>query len=231
MRVATSLLLVILAAVQTAAAPGDWTPPRYRGGAAPAIQVRAVGGGEVYAELDVDPSGAVTRVSVLRETSPYTDPVAKTLASWKFSPAEQLEPATPNGPPRRKRAVRSRVFVAAIFRPPTINTPTYGEVPRPVRPASTDVPFPTVTTMPQFPPNRLFDGVVLVEVKVAPDGSVTDAAVVQSAAGFDQPALEAARQWRFHGARVDYDAVPAYAYIAFAFRQPVTVAIPGMGDR
>jgi TonB family protein len=229
MRVATSLLLCTLAASSLLAAPGDWVPARYRSGSAPLIQIQAPGGGEVWAELDVTPSGAVSAVSILRDTPPFTAMVEKTLTTWRFKPAEQLEPKTPNGPPSRMRTVRSRVLVAAMFRPPTINTPTFGTVPKPLRAASSDVPFPVAFPLPQFPPNKLFDGVALVEVKVSPDGSVTDAAIIQSAAGFDPEALAAARQWRFQAARVENDAVPAYAYIAFAFRQPITVA--GKGER
>ena len=198
-------------------------PARYQSGGAPVIQIQATGGGEVWAEVDVDPQGAASRVTILRETPPFTVPVQKLLESWRFRAAEALEPSTPNGPAPRRRPVRSRVFVAAMFRPPTINTPTFGQVPKPVRAASSDVPFPIASPMPQYTPNALFDGVVLVEVRVGTDGAVTDATVLQSAAGFDLDALQTAKQWRFHPARVDNENVPSYAYLAFAFRQPITI--------
>jgi TonB family protein len=118
------------------------------------------------------------------------------------------------------------VLVAGIFRPPTLNTPTLGEPPRNVASASNETPFPLTTVMPRYPPLARDSGIVLVEARVDAGGGVADVKVIRSVRPFDEPALDAARRWTFRPARVRGTAVATLAYIAFAFRQPVTV-LPG----
>lgn len=79
------------------------------------------------------------------------------------------------------------------------------------------------------PPLARDSGIVLIEVRVDTGGGVADAKVIRSARPFDKPALDAARRWTFRPARVRGTSVVTLAYIAFAFRQPVTV-IPRSGS-
>jgi TonB family protein len=65
-------------------------------------------------------------------------------------------------------------------------------------------------------------GVVLVELHVAADGTVSDVCVIESAPPFDDAALDAARQFRFRAARVEGAPVPSYVYILFGFLPPIT---------
>jgi TonB family protein len=114
------------------------------------------------------------------------------------------------------------VFVAAVFRAPTLTAPTLGEIPKDVSTPSDSTPFPIATVTPPYPPTALVDGVVLTEVHVGLDGRVGDVRVTRSAPPFDEAASQAARGWVFRPARVRGRLVPTLAYIAFAFRQPVT---------
>src|SRR2546428_501712 len=86
--------------------------------------------------------------------------------------------------------------------------------------------FPLTTGMPRNPPLARDNGIVWVEARVDAGGGVADVKVIRSARPFDEPALDAARRWTFRPARVRGTAVATLAYIAFAFRQPVTV-LPG----
>jgi TonB family protein len=63
---------------------------------------------------------------------------------------------------------------------------------------------------------------VLTEVTIGVDGGVTNTEVVQAADGFDEVALGAAHQWSFRPARVNGRFEETFAYIAFAFRTPIT---------
>ncbi len=213
--------------VQAAASPaGPYLPAQYRGGAPPAIPIQTVGGGEVFLELSVSRDGAVTLIKTLRETPPFTGALSAAARGWRFLPAEQEVQPAPGAPPvspRPRERVESSVFVAGIFLPPTLNAPTFGEPPKDTAlPESAETPYPIATTRPVFPPLALASGVVVVEVRVTPSGSVADAVVVSSAPPFDQPALAAALGWRFVAGRVRGVAVEKLAYIAFAFRQPIT---------
>ena len=196
-------------------AQDQFVPAQYRGGSLPPIPFQAVGGGEVVLELSVSSSGAVSSVRILRATPPFTDVLDQAARRWQFAPAE-------DGVGRR--AVDSRVLVFGTYRPPTLNTPTLGTLPTDVAAASDQIPFPVTTVTPAYPPLALESGMVLIEALVDARGVVTDAKVISSSPAFDGPALDAARQWRFRAARIRGVAVETFAYLAFAFRQPVTSA-------
>lgn len=198
-------------------AAGPFTPALYSSGPLPLVPAQTVGGGEVLVEISVTRAGEVRSVTPLRTTPPFTPAVVDAVGVWRFIPAEAARSVT------LRERVDSKVLVAAVFRPPTLlNAPVLGEPPKDVATASAEIPFPTATTVPSFPPRALAGGIVLVEVRVDPSGRVTDAAVIRSAPSFDEPALDAARQWTFRPARIDGVAVNSSAYVIFAFRQPVT---------
>ena len=205
------------AAFLAAAAPDGFTPARYLGGSPPPIPVQAIGGGEVFVELTVDESGLVTAVTPLRTTPPFTDAVVNAVRDWTFTPA--IEAATSSAP---ARGVATRILVAAVFRPPSLNAPTFGVQPQDVAAPSDAVAVPTSTVMPPFPPNALFDGTVLVECHVGPAGQLLGTKVLRSKPPFDRLALDAVKQWTFRPATHGRQRVDAYTYVSFSFRQPIT---------
>jgi outer membrane biosynthesis protein TonB len=73
-------------------------------------------------------------------------------------------------------------------------------------------------TMPAYPLQALFDGVVVVEMEVNATGAVGALKIIGPGSGFEKVSLEAAREWRFTPTRN-----PSYAYAIFGFRQPVIV--------
>ncbi|MGD9902887.1 MAG: energy transducer TonB [Vicinamibacterales bacterium] len=201
------------------------TPARFRAGRLPEIPIQAVAGGDVAVEATVAIDGRVSAVTALRHSSPFTEAVTAALGTWRFEAATDTSAETGGeGEPRVVRTpVESRVLVLGLFRPPALFPGTLGTPPADVARASATVPYPTAPPrLPQFPPNALFDGVVLVELAVLPDGSVGRSRVLQSAPGFDQPALEAARAIGFRPARVHGRPSPALVYVVAAFRQPIT---------
>ena len=211
------------------AAQESWTPARLERGQPPPTPVVAVAGGEVFLELTVAATGAVVRADTLRTTPPFTDAVLSTVRGWSFRPAERTTERITGSPPAIvtelvTEPVESKVLVVAIYRPPSLLAPTLGNPPRNIASASAEVAFPRTTTTPGYPPLALYDGTVLMEIAVGRDGRVADVAVLQSAAGFDQAALDAARQWTFQPARVAGLPEQAYAYVVMVFRQPVTSA-------
>jgi TonB family protein len=221
-------LLCAALLAQAAASPAPpYLPAQLRSGAPPAVSIQAVGGGEVLLELSISRDGDVTGVKTLRATPPFTDALSAAARGWQFLAAEQeVEPprGAPPVSPRPRERVDSTVLAAGVFLPPTLNTLTFAVPPKDTAlPSSPETPYPISTTRPLFPPRALASGVVVVEVRVTPEGRVADASVVSSAPPFDQPALDAARQWTFRPGRVRGVAVEKFAYIAFAFRQPVTV--------
>ncbi len=216
---------VVLSAQET------FLPARYRAGTVPALAVMALGGGQVFLELAVSREGRVTAVTPLRTTPPFTDLVIDAVRDWQFLPAEErveLEPGRA-GVPESRTPVATKVLVAAVFRPPALNTPTLGEAPRDIASASDETAFPLTTTVPPFPPLAHSSGAVLLEAQVDRNGAVAGAAVIRSAPPFDDAAQEAVAQWSFRPARVRGIPVATLVYILLGFPVPVGSApmVPG----
>ena len=217
---AASAALVL---VVSAATPGKYTPPRLRGGSPAPNQLAATGGGEVFVEVSLDASGGVAGVTPLRATPPFTGSVVNAVRRWSFSPAVQEMIPDPDEVPQTpsKDLVKSKVFVAAMFRPPTLAGGTLGAAPLEVGVPSADMPFALSTTMPVYPPNSMFEGTVLVEAHVTPTGAVKETKVLQSAGGFESAAVAAMSSWSFRPARINGTLTDAYVYVSFGFRPPV----------
>jgi TonB family protein len=168
----------------------------------------------VVVEARIVPSGLVEDVVVIDDAPPFTESVVSAVKLWRFLPAEA------DG-----SAVSSSALVVALFRAPVLMG---GSPPPPRRLAapSNDVPRLVDTRVPAFPPQALYEGVVMVELEVKERGEVESAAILSSAPGFDEVALEAARAFRFEGARREGRPVPSYAVLVFGMPQPATALRP-----
>lgn len=213
------LALAVLFGFALAAQQPAYEAARYRSGGLPGLAPQAVGGGEAIVEVTIDARGRVEKVTPIRTTPPFTEMLIDSVRSWSFQPATD-DPVGPDGKRQGRRPVASKVLVAALYRAPTLLTPTLGEQPATVAAASPDVAFPSNTSVPPYPPRAQFGGVVLIEARVAANGAVTPR-VIGGGSPFDSAAMQAARQWRFFPARVR-DEAETYAYLIFGFPQPVT---------
>ena len=203
-------IVLVSAAMTVAALQLSTAPAQYRSGPLPPIPTHAVGGGEVLLEIRVTHSGSVNGVTALRSTPPFTDLLSTAVQAWRFQPAQH------DGP------VESTVLVAAVFRPPTFDAPTLGSGASNVATPGRESPVPMKMVTPQYPPRAIGNRAVLVEARVGSSGNVSEAKVVSPASGFDDAAVQAARQWLFRPAESAGSPAPSIAYIVFGFRQPVT---------
>ena len=183
---------------------------RLQSASAPVAPINAVAGGLVLVELSVDGQGRVAGVKTLRTTPPYEDAVVTATRQWLFQTAAL--PADRKDWP---------VLVAALFRPTTFPDAPMAEATDDARP-STQVPFPTATPVPPYPADALGDGQVVLELSVDAQGRVGSVRIVTGTSPFAETAATTARQWAFRPARSRSGPTPSVAYIAFAFRQPVT---------
>ena len=198
------------------AAPA-FAPPRLETATMAAPMPHAAGAGEVRLELALDASGAVVSIRTLRNSPPWTGLLRDAVASWSFS-------AATDG--------RGRVLVVGLFRPRALFLPAgHGEQPKDVASPSDGLPSPLTTPTPSYPPNARGEGVVIVEARLAADGSVADATVVQSASAFDDPARATARRFQFRPARGEGQDVPSVVVLVFGFRQPVGVLSRALRSR
>jgi TonB family protein len=205
-----AILGVVLIAATAAAF--EFAPARRLSGLAPPLPPpTAVGWIEENVNVAVDASGVVRDVVLLHGTASSPTLLGPTIATWLFRPATV-----------EKRPVDSHVLAIALVRPPQLyDGPTLGAEPADYAPPPDDVPYPIAVHRPRYPPLAIGDAMVLLELLVDFEGRVRDVAIVQGAAGFNDEALETAREWVFRPAHRNGELVPAYTYLAFGFRQPV----------
>jgi TonB family protein len=216
--------LMLVCALETASAQQLASPAVFRDGPLPAVPFdsMAIGGGQVFLELTVTDRGAVSLVRPLRVTRSFEGSLVDAARSWQFDPAEELvDPALRKPGERDTRPVESKVLVAAVYRPPTINAPTLGEPVQDVAAASLETPFPLSTTIPPFPATAYNPGLVMIELRLDPNGSVVGVRTVRSSPPFDGAALDAAQKWTFDPARFRGIRSTSLVYVIFAFPRPV----------
>ena len=189
--------------------PDTYAGPRFLSGKTPEQPPLAAAGGLTVLEIEIAASGIVTNAIAIDEAPPFTEVLQEATRLWRYRPAED------DGSP-----IRSKALVVGVFRPPVLMGSALPE-PKSLRPPSDDVPYPTTTAVPEYPPNALYEGVAVVEVAIDATGAVSEARMLSPEAGYDQPSLDAATAFRFRPARHDGRAVESYALIFFGFRQPL----------
>ena len=213
--------LVLGVAAVTYAQALKFTPPRLLKAELSVLPAPTIaGGGEVLIEATVDRTGALTRPIILRGTPPYTQMVLDAALRWRFEPARVV------GPDRVETTVEIPVAIGAVYRSPVLmNAPTIGEPPKDWSKPSGDVAYPTSMEMPNYPPQALDGGVVLLEVALNEAGGVTETRGIASTGGFESASREALARWRFRGASYRARPVPSTAYVLFGFRPPVAAGL------
>jgi TonB family protein len=199
------LLLTVQAEVATS---------RLAGGNPPDLPPLAQNGGLVGLELRIAPSGIVQEAIVVDDAPPFTEELRKVVRLWKYEP--RMVEGTP---------AAARVAVLGLFRAPTL----LGGAPPPpkrISAPSEEIPYPTHTATPAYPPQALDSGVVMLEVEVDEKGAVADVEILNRTEGFDAVAVEAARRFRFQPAKDDGRPVRSFAVVVFGFPQPVTPLRP-----
>lgn len=189
---------------------------RFKSGLLPAASPLASGGGLVALSVEVEASGEVSAIEDVFPGDSFAGVVRNAVSSWRF------RPATEDG-----RPVASRLLVAAVYGTPALagTSPFEPRAPLPneAPPGALPIAIPEVTIMPDFPPSAFVAGTVLVEIDIDARGEVDEARIAASSPAFDDAALAAAKRWKFAPARRDGRAIPSVAYLAFAFRQPITL--------
>jgi TonB family protein len=178
-----------------------------------------VGAGEVVLEATIGPEGNVERIDRLRATAPFTDLVASAVEGWRFVPATIVKDG-------RAEPAESRVLVVAFYRPPALYMGgTLGEPVRDVGRPSGEAPSIGSLEAPPYPPTSKGDGTVLLEVELSASGAIRDTKVLRSGGGFDEPAIDAVRKWRFLAPKV-VGPSRHFAYVILGFREPVVGRSP-----
>jgi TonB family protein len=195
-------------------------PPRY-----PVDAAKQGISGKVVLIVDVAADGSASNVTVEKSEPQgmFDDASLEAAKKWKFNPGMK------DGKP-----VAGRVRVPITFEIP--NPDTTGMSTPPLSSPATDVPPPPPSSVanrdvsiknmypPRYPANAAkqgISGIVIVNVDVAADGSVSDATIEKSPPGaghlLNASALETAKKWTFNPAIKDGEPVASRLRIPIGF--------------
>lgn len=185
-------------------------PARFANGEVVGIPYRSQAAGLVAMEVSVNAQGGVTDSRTLESVDPFTNVMKESVSNWRFIPARD-----------NRVRIESRVLVMGFFRPAMLLPAAPKGFKAAGAEASEDVPFPLTVEVPPYPPNASGSAYVVLELEVAENGSVASTRVCSPQTGFDQAALDAARNWQFRPARRNSNPTSSKAVLVVAFREPV----------
>jgi outer membrane biosynthesis protein TonB len=176
---------------------------------------QALFGGEILLDARVDAKGRLTDIRVVQGQSPFLEEVLGALQTWTFLPARQ------DG-----RAVDARIGIVFLFAQPFLPKLT-GRV-HEYRETGADskdrAALPIFTLEPEYPPNSVAEGSVILNEIVDPDGGVTSIHVVRDLETLTAPTVAAVRQWKFAPARRGGESVESGVIVVVTFRRPAVAS-------
>jgi TonB family protein len=161
----------------------------------------------------------------------FADPAATVVAfggfgrgpssRFGFDAVEQQQTAVLRRPPPPGRSTQPAVSYGSVSAPPDPQPTSYPPPMAPVRVGGNiRQPMKIADARPVMPATAEqagIRGVVIVEIVVGPDGSVTDAKVLRSIPLLDQPAIDAVRQWRYEITQLNGRPVSVIMTVTVAF--------------
>lgn len=172
---------------------------------------QALFGGEILFDAKVNAKGRLTDVKVVQGQSPFLEEVLGAVQTWTFLPARV------DG-----RAVEARIGIVFEFPQPflpkiTARVHEYKETGTDSKDRGV---LPTYTLEPDYPPNSIGEGSVILHEIVDRDGRVTSMHVLRDLPSLTVPTVSAVRQWRFTPGRREGEAVESGVIVVMTFRRP-----------
>jgi TonB family protein len=168
----------------------------------PANPPNAISGGTVVAELHFV-SGNMQRAKILSGEGSFADSCRSAFKGWRSDrDGDEL--------------------VVVHFRQPYLYY--RGDRKESMKPAQTEegLPYPLDILQPDYPPDAMAQGSVVLGLDISPKGDVTDIKAIKSVGGLTESSIEAVRNWEFQPAEDSSGkAMPSHAYAVLVYRFPV----------
>jgi Trypsin-like peptidase domain/Gram-negative bacterial TonB protein C-terminal len=184
---------------------------------------QALFGGEILFDAKVDTRGKLTDVRVVQGQSPFLEEVLGAVQTWTFLPASL------DG-----HAVDARVGIVFQFAQPYVPklTARVHEYKETGTGSKDRAALPIYTLEPEYPPNSVGEGSVILNEIVDRDGRVTSMHVVRDLASLTAPTVSAVEQWKFAAGRRGGESVKSPVIVVITFRRPAVASrVPRPEDK
>lgn len=175
--------------------------------------------GIVVLDVQLDATGAITKISIVRDIPPLTQAAISSVQDWKFDPASDgSKPQVSVMPVVFAFRPRSYLVAPPKFEPIRSNQGSES--------AETDSGYtpPGIISVnyPQYPINAFRPGAVVVQVTVGRNGRIKRLRVVRDWPPFTQAALDVAKKCQFQAASLNGRPIVSNLAISFVFTPLLT---------
>jgi TonB family protein len=219
--VAGAILLVSLGAGPLCSDPSktrQYVPPNITAAGDITYPVNTLAAGAVSLLLNLDSTGQVQTMQVLRDFPSLTTSAENAVQSWSFSPAIL------NGSP-----VSSNISVTIVY---NLFNPAGGATSQSLvlSPPQTLVPDASHFTPPQitlasfakYPANSVSQGTVVLDVTVGTGGEPRQVRVIRGVPTLTQQAVSAVKTWQCNAGMIKEQPVRAEIIVAFVFQRDMS---------
>ncbi len=222
--VSTRLLLVMLAAAWVttfeAKEPAHFVPANVsRAGNIP-YPASSLDAGVVTLSADVDETGQMTAVTILRDIPSVSGPAIAAVRSWTYTAA------TLDGKPVASTLTINIVYDPGFLGADNIPLPP----PAQTQPISKKDPafFPpqlNAASFAPYPAKTKAQGAVVLNVTLDTNGNAAKVATLRDVPALTASATGALKKWNFSAATYEGKAIPSHMVVAFVFR-PGSAPVP-----
>src|ERR1700687_4792582 len=208
--------LAILSAWPVRASGPQFVPPRIATASDIPYPVNTATPGIVTLLLNLDATGKVVNVQVLRDVPPLTSAAQTAVQTWTFTPAA-----------REGSPVPSTLCANVVFNPFNPGGVAIEGLAVPL-PQPTSIPDATPFPPPQitsgayaiYPVNSVASGSVVLDVMIGKTGGVAKVKVIRDVPSLTPEAIKAVKAWEFSPATFQGQPIAAHLVVAFVFPLP-----------
>jgi TonB family protein len=171
---------------------------------------QAILGGEVLLDTRIEPDGRLGDIRVVSGASPFLDVALGAARTWSFLPARA------NG-----QAVPSRIGIVFQFPQSFLPrvTPNVDKYTGPLPNWSNSGALPVTTIQPEYPPDSIAEGSVILYGAVDAQGQLTSLSPLHGVPSLTAPAEDAVRQWQFGSGLRDGHPAASAIIVVTTFRR------------
>jgi outer membrane biosynthesis protein TonB len=215
-----AMLVVVCAMKCEAKEPAHFVPASLSKAGNIPYPTSSLDAGVVTLSVDLDKTGRVIAVTILRDISSVSGPAAAAVRSWTYTPA------TRDGKPVPSTLTTNIVYDPGFLGADNMPLPP----PSQVQPISTKDPafFPpqlNTATFAPYPAKAKAQGAVVLNVTLDTNGNAAQVATLRDVPPLTASATGALKNWNFSAATYEGNPIQSHMVVAFVFRSP-SAALP-----